>query len=364
MKQRFFPSFLCGALAFTSLAAHAAGELNLYNWSDYVDPATVAAFSKQYDIKVNTSYYDSNATLQAKILTGHSGYDLVVPSQDFIGHQVQAGAYQKIDKTKLPNYREISPKLLELLKNIDPNNDYAVPYFWGINTVGINVDQVKAALGDMPMPKDTWALVFDPKYAAKLQGCGITLLDAPDEVFPMYAKYAGINPNTQSLDDVKKIYAGMQKIVPYVKRFTSDGYINMLANGNACVSLGYGGDLNMAKTRAEAADNGVHIAVLVPQTGVAVWVDSFAIPKDAQNVDNALAYINWTLAPKVAAQNGDYVTYAPASDGAKQYMEKAYVDDPSIFPTPEVLKNSFIMKPESPQVLKAQTRYWQRLKAG
>ena len=339
-----------GASAAAQQAAPAAtGNLNIYNWSDYVDPATVAEFEKTNNIKVRYDYYDSNETLEAKVLTGKSGYDLVAPSIANVGRQIQAGAYQEIDKSLISNYNNIDPELLKMMDQVDPGNKYAVPYFWGINTLAINKDQVAKALGSDTLPANEWDLVFNPEYTAKLKSCGISFLDSPTEQIPLALNYIGKNPNSENGDDLKAAVDMMKKVRPDVKRFSSSGYIDDMAAGNLCVAVGYGGDLNIAKNRAKEAKNNVNIEVLTPATGVGIWIDSFMIPKDAQNVANAHKYISYTLDPNVAAKNGDFVTYAPASLPARKLMDKAYADDHSIFPSDAV---------------KLSVRLWQGLKAG
>ncbi|MBP8069806.1 MAG: extracellular solute-binding protein, partial [Neisseria sp.] len=299
-----------GASAAAQQAAPAAtGNLNIYNWSDYVDPATVAEFEKTNNIKVRYDYYDSNETLEAKVLTGKSGYDLVAPSIANVGRQIQAGAYQEIDKSLISNYNNIDPELLKMMDQVDPGNKYAVPYFWGINTLAINKDQVAKALGSDALPANEWDLVFNPEYTAKLKSCGISFLDSPTEQIPLALNYIGKNPNSENGDDLKAAVDMMKKVRPDVKRFSSSGYIDDMAAGNLCVAVGYGGDLNIAKNRAKEAKNNVNIEVLTPATGVGIWIDSFMIPKDAQNVANAHKYISYTLDPNVAAKNGDFVTY-------------------------------------------------------
>ncbi|WP_369796319.1 polyamine ABC transporter substrate-binding protein [Snodgrassella sp. CFCC 13594] len=356
-----------GASAASNVAASnlpQTKELNYYDWSDYVDPATVSAFEKANGVKVNQAFYDSNETLEAKVLTGKSGYDLVVPSLAFVTRQIKAGAYQPIDKSQIPNYQNIDPKLLELLDKVDPGNKYVVPYFWGINTVGINPDQVKKALGTDTLPENAWDLVFKPEYANKLKSCGISFLDSPSELFPLLMNYLGKDPNSNESADIKAAADLLNSVAPDVKRYSSSGYIDDLANGNLCVAIGYNGDFHIAKKRAEDAKNGVKVQALVPKQGVGVWIDSFAIPKDATNVLNALKYINWTLDPKTAATNGNFVTYAPASKPARELMEKDYINDPSIFPTDETMKNSFVMLPKSPDAMKLTVRLFQQIKAG
>ncbi len=345
--------------------AHAAtAELNIYNWSDYADPATVKAFGEQNKIAVTEAFYDSNEVLEAKLLTGKSGYDLVAPSLSNVGRQIKAGAYQKIDKSQIPNYGNIDPELLKLMAQVDEGNQYAVPYFWGINTLAINKDMVTKALGTDKLPENEWDLVFKPEYTAKLKSCGISFFDSPTEQIPLVLKYLGKNPNSEDAADVQAAFDLLKTVHQNVKRYTSSGYIDNLAKGELCVSIGYGGDLNIAKRRAKESGGNVNIEVLTPKSGVGIWVDSFMIPKDAKNVANAHKYINYTLEPKVAAQNGDFVTYAPASKGARELMKPEFSQDTSIFPSDEVKANSFVVLPKSPDAVKLQTKLWQALKAG
>ena len=339
-------------------------KLNIYNWSDYVDPQTLSDFEKDTRLNIRYDYYDSNEALEAKLLTGKSGYDLVVPSVANVGRQIKAGAYRKIDKSLIPNYANIDASLLAMMAEVDPGNEYAVPYFWGINTLAINTQQVKNALGTDKLPENEWDLVFNPAYTRKLKSCGISYFDSAIEQIPLALHYLGKDPNSENPEDIKAAVDMMKTVRPDIKRFTSSGYIDDMATGNLCVAIGYGGDLNIAKTRARESANGVDIKVLVPTTGVGVWVDSLMIPRDAQNVANAHKYINHTLDPKVAAQNGSFVTYAPASLPARELMDAKYTSDASIFPTKELMQKSFIVSPKSSDVSRLSVRLWQSLKAG
>ncbi|HFC7730153.1 TPA: polyamine ABC transporter substrate-binding protein, partial [Neisseria meningitidis] len=341
-----------------------SGKLNIYNWSDYVDPETVAAFEKETGIKTRSDYYDSNETLEAKVLTGKSGYDLTAPSIANVGRQIKAGAYQKIDKAQIPHYGNIDKDLLKMMEAVDPGNEYAVPYFWGINTLAINTQQVKKALGTDKLPENEWDLVFKPEYTAKLKSCGISYFDSAIEQIPLALHYLGKDPNSENPEDIKAAVDMMKAVRGDVKRFSSSGYIDDMAAGNLCAAIGYGGDLNIAKTRAEEAANGVEIKVLTPKTGVGVWVDSFMIPRDAQNVANAHRYIDYTLLPEVAAKNGSFVTYAPASRPARELMDEKYTSDASIFPNKELMEKSFIVSPKSAESAKLGVKLWQGLKAG
>ena len=251
-----------------------------------------------------------------------------------------------------------------MMEAVDPGNEYAVPYFWGINTLAINTRQVQKALGTDKLPENEWDLVFKPEYTAKLKSCGISYFDSAIEQIPLALHYLGKDPNSENPEDIKAAVDMMKAVRGDVKRFSSSGYIDDMAAGNLCAAIGYGGDLNIAKTRAEEAANGVEIKVLTPKTGVGVWVDSFMIPRDAQNVANAHRYIDYTLRPEVAAKNGSFVTYAPASRPARDLMEAKYTNDPSIFPTKELMEKSFIVSPKSAESAKLGVKLWQGLKAG
>ncbi|MGF6148617.1 Putrescine-binding periplasmic protein precursor [Kingella potus] len=342
----------------------ATSELNIFNWSDYVDPDTVAAFEAAEKIKVRYDFYDSNEALEAKLLTGNSGYDLAAPSLSNAGRQIKAGAYLKIDKSLIPNYNGIDPSLLEKMAAVDPGNQYAVPYFWGINTLAVNTAKVRAALDSDELPENEWDLVFKPEYTAKLKSCGISYFDSPTEQYPLALNYLGLDPNSEKPADIEAANALMAKVRPDIKRFTSSGYIDDMAAGNLCVAVGYGGDLNIAKNRAKEAGNGTDILVLAPKSGVGLWIDSFMIPAGAANVLNAHKYISYALQPEIAAKNGSFVRYAPSVSAARDLMDPALAAEPSVFPGPEVLEKSFIVLPKSRETVKLQTRLWQRLKAG
>ena len=352
-----------GATAAPAPAAAATAELKIYNWSDYVDPETVKAFESANSVKVTYDYYDSNEALEAKVLTGKSGYDLVAPSNSFVGRQIKAGAYLKLDKSQISNYNNVDPSLLKLLNDVDPGNEYAVPYFWGINTLAVNKEKVEAALGG-PLPDNQWDLLFKPEYTNKLKSCGISILDSAAEVFPMVLNYMGKDPHSDKAEDLKAAQEVLMKVRPDFRRFSSSGYIDDMARGDLCLVLGYGGDLNIAARRAKEVGSNVNIDVLVPKEGFGVWIDSWMIPKDSANVANAYKYINYTLDPQVAAKNGNFVTYAPGSKPAKDLMDKQYTDNRSIFPTDADLQNGFVMIPMNPDSLKLAVRLWQDIKKG
>ena len=336
--------------------------LNVYNWSNYMDESTWEDFKKEYSLKANYDTYENNEALEAKVLTGKSGYDLVVPGIAFLPRQIKAGAYQKVHKDLIPNYKNIDPKLLKLLEQVDPGNEYAVPYFSGLNTLAINKDKVKAALGTDQLPENEWDLVFKPEYTSKLKSCGISLWDSPSEIFPLVVKYIGKNPAESNLDDLKAAAEVLKKVRPDIKRF-SPSFIDELARGDICVAVGNGGDMNMSKKRAEEVKNGVNIEVLTPK-GMGFWVESWLIPADAKNIVNAHKYMDWTLRPDIAARNAAEVTFAPASLPARDLMDKKLVETRSIFPNEADTAAGFLMPELSPDAKKLTVRLWQGLRSG
>lgn len=331
--------------------------LNIYNWSNYVDESTVSDFAKAQGIKLNYDLYENNETLEAKMLTGKSGYDLVVPGIAFLPRQINAGAYQKVHKDLIPNYKNIDPQLLTMLAEADPGNEYAVPYFSGVNTLAIT-DKAKEILGG-ELPENEWDLLFKPEYTSKLKQCGISLWDTPSEMFPIILNYLGKDPAGASPDDIKAAADVLRAIRPDIKRF-SPSVIDELARGEVCLTAGNGGDLNISKTRAEEVNNGVKIEVLTPP-GMGFWVESWLIPKDAKNVENAHRYINWTLDADIAARNGNFITFAPASKPAREKMDPAIVATRSIFPNSEDMQKGFVMPQMSDDAKRLSVRLWQEI---
>ena len=340
--------------------AGATGALNIYNWSNYVDESTVDDFKKANNLKLTYDLYENNEMLEAKMLTGNSGYDLGVPGIAFLPRQIKAGAYQKINKDLIPNYKNIDPALLKLLEQADPGNEYAVPYFSGVNTIAINA-KGKELLGGK-LPENAWDLMFKPEYTNKLKSCGIAMWDTPSEMFPIVLNYIGKDPKGTSPADIDAAAAVLQAVRPDVKKFSAS-YIDEMARGEICLVAGNGGDLNLAKARSEEVGNNAGIEVLTPK-GMGFWVESWVIPKDAKNVVNAHKYINYTLDPEVAAKNGNAVTFAPASLPAREKMNPKLVSTRSIFPTAQDMADGFVMPQMSDEAKKQTTALWQKFKMG
>ncbi|HEY9100935.1 extracellular solute-binding protein [Chitinimonas sp.] len=338
---RAFAALGLGGLALT---ASAAGILNVYNWNDYIGDTTLPDFEKAFGVKVKYDLYDSNEVLQAKLMTGRSGYDIVVPSLEFAARQIKAGIYLKLDKSKIPNYGNIDKTILEKMKIGDPTNDFLIPYMWGTTAFGINVDRVKKALGGEPLPADEWELIFNPKYTHKLKSCGISFFDAGSDVYSLVNIYQGRKANDFSKEALEASTKVLKEIRPDIRVFNSSP-IDLLANGDVCVGMAYNGDAYMARDRAEQAKNGNKIEYIVPQKGTIVWIDTMAVPKDATNVDNAYKWINNILDPKVAAGISNKVNYANPNTAATQYVSPKLTGDAKIYLTPAVMA---VMQPKQP----------------
>ena len=360
-------TLLATGLMAAGLTAHAqAAEpkvLNIYNWSDYIADDTIKNFEKETGIKVRYDNYDNNEILQAKLVAGKTGYDIVVPSAHFAKTQITSGLYQKLDRAQLTNWGNLDPALLEKLSSIDPGNAHLVTWMWGYVTVGINAGKVKAALGSLPMPTNPWDLIFKPEYASKLKGCGINLLDSASEVMPVAMIYAGKEPYSKTAADYEAAKTLLTAARPNITRFSSSGYINDMAAGQLCVVMGYSGDINIARQRAIDTKSGHDIQALIPDKGATLFFDTMAIPKDAKNVKNAHLFINYILRPEVHAGLSNKVFYANPNAASKKFVTKTVADNPTIFLGAADLKK--ITAPDAvPQdIRRVQTRIFTSFKA-
>jgi putrescine transport system substrate-binding protein len=355
-------ALLVGAGLTLAVSVQAAGTVHIYNWSDYIGQTTLADFQKETGIKPVYDVFDSNETLEGKLLAGRTGYDVVVPSNHFLGKQIKAGAFQKLDKKLLTNYSNLDPVLLKRLEQNDPGNQYAVPYLWGTNGIGYNVDKVKAVLGLDKI--DSWDVVFEPENIKKLHSCGVSFLDSADEMMPTVLNYMGLNANSTNPEDYKKAEAKLLAVRPYVTYFHSSKYIADLANGDICVAIGFSGDMIQAKARAAEAGKGMNIAYSIPKEGGALWFDMLAIPKDAANVKEAHAFINYLLKPEVIAQVSDYVGYANPNPGSDTLMEQSIRTDESVYPPQAVLDKTYVSIELPPNIQRLMTRSWTKVKSG
>jgi len=357
------------AALLTALPALAEDKVvNVYNWSDYIDPATLEAFTKETGIKVVYDTMDSNEVLETKLLAGNTGYDVVVPTGSFLQRQIKADIYLPLDKSKVPNLKYAWDKVYTKLAIYDPDNAHAVNYMWGTTGIGYNVDKVKARVGDMPM--NTWDIIFKPEILAKFADCGIYALDAPEEIVPAALKYLGLNPDSKNPEDLEKAGALLDKIRPSIKKFHSSEYINALANGDICLAVGWSGDVFQAKSRAVDAHTKspdkplVNIEYVIPKEGALMWFDSFAIPKDAAHVEEAYAFINFMERPEIAAQNSNFVSYANGNAESQKTITPEILKNPSIYPDADTMSRLFTVTAYDTKVQRVLTRVWTKFKTG
>ncbi|WP_425501984.1 polyamine ABC transporter substrate-binding protein [Pseudoxanthomonas jiangsuensis] len=337
--------------------------LNVYNYSDYIAEDTIPNFEQQTGIRVTYDVYDSDEIVETKLLAGSSGYDIVVPTLNFFGRQIQAGVFKELDKSKIPNLANLDPKVMERIAAQDPGNKYGVPYMVGTTGIGYNVDKVTAAFGSADIA-NSWDLVFKPENIAKLKDCGVTLLDTPSDMIPIALHYLGQDPHSEDPATIQKAADLIRSIRPYVQNFHSSQYVSSLANGSTCLVVGWSGDIIQARDRAQEAGNGVNVAYSIPKEGTAQWFDMLAIPADAKHPQNAYAFINYLLEPQVAANNTNYIQYANPVIAATALVDEEIRTDPTIYPPEDVAAKMFTYAINTPETDKLYTRLWTEIKTG
>ncbi len=338
--------------------------LNIYNWSDYIAPDTIANFEKETGIKVRYDIFDSNEILHAKLIAKNTGYDIVVPGSNWAKLQIEGGLLQKLDKSKLPNWKNLDEGILKKMAELDPGNEYLVDWMWSYNTVGINVDKVKAALGDTPMPENTWDLVFNPTYTNKLKSCGITFLDTPADVFQAALHYLGKPIYTATPEDYQAAFDMLMKVRPDIKKFNSGGQIDDLASGNTCVAYGWAGDFNLARKRSIENKSEQNIEALLTKTGGLLFMDTMAITADAKHPDNAHKFIDYVMRPEVAAANTNEVTYLTPNKAAMPLIDDEIKNNKTIVLSDEEIAKLVPPGVESPESKRIMTRLYTKFKTG
>jgi putrescine transport system substrate-binding protein len=334
--------------------------LNLYIWADYLAPDTLASFEKLTGVKVRISYFETNETLESRMLTGNSGFDVVVPTAPYFQRQIRSGAYLALDKGKLSNLANLDPDIMARVALNDPGNAHGVVYAWGTYGIGYNEKLVAEALPNVPLT--SWRVIFDPTMAAKLAKCGISTLDAPAGVVRLVLKYLGRNPNAASPQDLADAEAVLSKIRPYIRTIDSSNIIEAMANGDICIALGYNGDFVQARKRAAEAKNGVRIDFVIPEEGSLLWFDMLAIPRDAPHVANAHLFINYLMTPRVIANISNFIGFANANSAASPLLDPSVVADTVVYPTRDQQQRLFVQTEDSPEQSRAITRIWQRFK--
>ncbi len=366
---RALPAVALSFLAALGLAAPIGAQtrfVNVYNWSDYVEPTVIEAFTRETGIKVRYDTFDANETLETKLLAGKSGYDVVVPTAYFLQRQIKAGVFQKLDKSKLANIGNVWPEIAARLAVYDPGNEYAIDYMWGTTGIGYNVKTARGILktDNVQAAMSSWDIVFKPENLAKFKDCGVHMLDSADDILPAALHYLGLDPNTTAQADLDKAVDLLVKVRPSVRKFNSSEYLNALATGEICLVVGWSGDIKQAQKRAAEAKGGVEIGYAIPNGGAQMFFDTLAIPKDAGNVAEAHAFIDYMLRPDVAAKNSNFLGYANGNLASQQLIDKSVLDDRTVYPDAETMKSLYLITPRDQKTQRVLNRQWTRVKTG
>lgn len=351
------------AIAALGATAAAAQEVHVYNWSDYIDEDLLTQFEEETGIDLIYDVFDSNEMLETKMLAGGSGYDVVVPTGTFLQRQIQAGSFQKLDKSKLPNLDNMWDVIQERTDVYDPGQEYSINYMWGTTGIGANLGKVTEVLGE-DAPIESLDLIFDPANMEKLASCGVHVLDAPTEMIPAALTYLGLDPDAKDEESLAKAEEALLAVRPYIQKFHSSEYINALANGDICVAFGWSGDILQARDRAAEAGNGVEIVFNAPTEGALMWFDQMAIPVDAPNPEAAHEFLNFIMDAENMAQASNYVYYANGNKASQEYLNEDVIGDPAIYPSEETLNNLYTVTPFGPREQRTLTRLWTRIKSG
>jgi len=337
--------------------------VNIYNWSDYIDPKVLDDFTKETGIKVVYDTYDNNEILETKLLAGKSGYDIVVPSGPFLQRLIKAGVFLPLDKAKIPNLKHAWPEISTRLQAYDPGNAFAVDYMWGTTGIGVNVSAVRERLGTNA-PLNSWSLVLNPGSMAKLKDCGVMLLDSPEDLIPSILPFYGFKSDSKRWDDITTVTDALYKVRGAVRKFHSSEYVNGLANGDVCLAVGYSGDVMQAKKRAEESKNGIEVAYFIPKEGALMWFDAFAIPKDAAHPAEAHAFIDYMMRPEVAAANTNFVSFANGNLAARKLVKPELLNNPGIYPDETTMQRLSVNTAWNDSTQRFVTRSWTRVRTG
>jgi putrescine transport system substrate-binding protein len=337
--------------------------VNVYNWTDYIDPSVLASFTVETGIKVRYDVFDSLETLEAKLLAGHSGYDVVLPSNEpTMSRLIRAGALAVIDRSKVPNWKNLDPSLMKRVELSDPGNRHGAIYLWGSIGLGINADRIRALAPDAPL--DSWTLLFDPSQVKRIAPCGITMMDSGIDVIPSVLHYLGRGPDSADPADLDAVSKTLMAIRPYIRDFASGGALEAMASGQSCLAFDYSGDVIQAAARASETSHGVSVRYVAPREGAEIGFDMLAVPVDAPHKDEALAFINYVLRPEMMARITDTTRYPNAVPATRALVRPELLNDPNVFPTDTEMQRFFTIGPSTPQADRLRTRLWARFKAG
>jgi putrescine transport system substrate-binding protein len=347
----------------TAAAETKRRTVNVYNWSDYIDPSVIGDFTKATGIAVRYDTFDSNDVLEAKLLAGRTGYDVVAPTAYFLERQIKAGVFARLDKSKLPNLAHMWPEITRRLALYDPDNLYGINYMWGTTGIGYNLKKSRELLGGDGRI-DSWDVVFKPEQLAKFKDCGVHMLDSSDDLMSAALHHLGLDPNSKREADYQKATDLLAQVRSSVRKFHSSEYISALATGEICFVVGFSGDIKQSQKRAAEAKNGIEIAYAIPKEGAQLWFDNLAIPRDARNVAEAYEFINYLQKPEVAAKNSDYISYANGNLASQKFIDKSILDDKTIYPDEAVMSRLYTIKAHDPKTERLMNRMWTRIKTG
>ena len=336
--------------------------LNIYNWADYIGYHTIAEFERATHIKVIYQFYDSNETLETAMFAGHSGFDIVSTTTGFYGRQIKAGAYMPLDKSQLPNWKYLDPAVLAVQAQADPGNRHAVPYLHAMNGFIYNIDMIKARMSDAPT--DSSAMLFDPKVIAKFADCGVTFLDSPEDVIELALAYLHRDPNSQRIEDLKAAEQVVMAVRPYIRQFDSNDYWHQLASKETCLAIAWSSDYSVAQVRAREDGTGAHLAFTLPTEGSNITYNAFLIPASAPHPEAAHKFLNFILDPKVIAEVTNDIYYGNDNLGARPYVRKDILEDPAVYPPPEIRARLYLPAELGPDYDRQRTRVWTRIKTG
>ncbi|EFL88514.1 polyamine ABC transporter substrate-binding protein [Ahrensia sp. R2A130] len=361
--RNFVKSLILGtaAVALTTAAHAQERTVNVYNWSDYIDEEVLKEFTAETGIKVVYDVFDSNEVLETKLLAGGTGYDVVVPSATFLSRQIQAGVFQELDKSKLPNMKNMWDVVEKRTEVYDPGQKYSINYMWGTTGIGYNVKAAQERLGG---PVTGWDVIFDPEKLAKFKDCGVHMLDAPQEMVPAALNFLGKDPDSKSAEDLAAAEELLVKARENIQKFNSSEYINALANGDICLAVGWSGDVFQARDRAAEADAGVELGYAIPTEGALMWFDQMAIPADAKNVEEAHIFLDYIMRAEVIAKASNYVFYANGNAASQPLLEKEITEDPAVYPDQATLDKLYVTTPWGAREQRNLTRAWTKVKTG
>ncbi len=352
--------FACGKS--TAPVGDDGSVLNIYNWADYIGSDTIERFEAEYGIKVNYDFYDSAEVIDVKLLSGNTGYDVVVHSNQYSSRLAPIGIYEELDFSRLPNAKNLDPVVLERIYAYEAVRGYTVPYHWGSTGYTWNEELVRERLPDHPM--DSADVLFDPEVVSKLADCGVSLLDGPAELVPMVLAYLGRDPNAVDAESLAAAEEQIRLVRPYIRYFSNQKMIYDLPNREVCVAMGWSGDFAQASALAEDVGVEVKLRYTIPKEGSGLWVDGLFIPADAPHKDNAYLFIDFLLRADIAADIVNDLFIANANRASWQLIDREILDNPAMFPDEASWNVMFPITAHDPALERDRTRAFARAKAG